>query len=98
MRRTGRPLVQKVVDDTIYLKRPRRGAMLKEEVWEDQDGFVVKYSLAYINPAIFGADNGRILGYDNSHNHHHRHFLGKQESFEFAGYEEIGRASCRERV
>ena len=48
MRRTGRPLAQKVVDDTIYLKRPRRGAMLKEEVWHDQDGQVVKYSLAYV--------------------------------------------------
>ena len=88
-KRTGRPLVQKVVDDTIYLKRPRRGAMLKEEVWHDLDGQVVKYSLAYINPAICGADNGRVLGYDNSHDHHHRHFMGKQQSFEFTGYEAL---------
>jgi hypothetical protein len=79
-KRTGGPLVQKVVDDTIYLKRPRRGAVLKEEVWQDQDGQVVKYSFAYINPAICGADNGRVLGYDNSHDPHHRHFMGKQES------------------
>ena len=86
-RRTGRPLGQKVVDDTIYLKRPRRGAVLKEEVWQDQDGELVKYSLAYVNPAICGVDNGRVLGYDNSHDHHHRHFMGKQESFEFTGYE-----------
>ena len=90
-KRTGRPLAQKVVDDTIYLKRPRRGAMLKEEVWQNQIGDVVKYSLAYINPAICGADNGRVLGYDNSHDHHHRHFMGKQEPTEFAGYDALAR-------
>jgi len=89
--RAGRPLVQKVVDDTIYLKRPRRGAKLKEEVWRNQDGQVIKYSLAYINPAICGADNGRVLGYDNSHDHHHRHFMGKQQPFEFAGYEALAK-------
>lgn len=63
--------------------------MLKEEVWHDRDRKVIKYSLAYINPAIFGADNGRVLGYDNSHDRHHRHFMGKQESFEFTGYEAL---------
>ena len=65
--------------------------MLKEEVWQDQDGHVVKYSLAYINAVICGADNGRVLGYDNSHDHHHRHFMGKQASFEFPGYEVLAR-------
>ena len=88
---TGRPLVQKVVDDTIYLKRPRRGAVLKEEVWQDPDGKVVKYSLAYVNPSICGRDSGRVLGYDNSHDHHHRHFMGKQEPFEFGGYEALAK-------
>ena len=63
--------------------------MLKEEVWHDRDGQVVKYSLAYINPAVFGADNGRVLGYDNSHDHHHRHFMGKQEALEFSNYEAL---------
>ena len=43
--------------------------MLKEEVWESSDGGVVRYSLAYINPSICGLDNGRVLGYDNSHDH-----------------------------
>ena len=88
-KRAGRPLVQKVVDNTIYLKRPRRGAVLREEVWQSQDGQVVKYSLAYINPSICGEDNGRVLGYDNSHDHHHRHFMGKQGSFAFSGYEAL---------
>jgi hypothetical protein len=68
--------LQKVVDETAFLKRPRRGSMLKEEVWESADGEVVRYSLAYMNPNICGLDNGRVLGYDNSHDHHHRHFMG----------------------
>jgi hypothetical protein len=95
-RRTATPLVRKVIDDTIFLKRPRRGALLKEEVWQDQDGQAVKNSLAYINLMICGADNGRVLGYDNSHDHHHRHFRGKQESFEFTGYEALTRKFYRE--
>ncbi len=63
--------------------------MLKEEVWHDRVGQVIKYSLAYINSAVCGEDNGRVLGYDNSHDHHHRHFMGKQESSEFTGYEAL---------
>jgi Family of unknown function (DUF6516) len=90
-RHPGRTPAEKVVDETIYLKRPRRGAVLKEEAWQTGDGRVVKYSLAYINPAICVPDNGRVLGYDNSHGHHHRHFMGRQESFEFTGYEALAK-------
>jgi hypothetical protein len=88
-KRTGKLPIHKVVDETVFLKRPRRGSMLKEEVWESADGEVVRYSLAYINPNICGLDNGRVVGYDNSHDHHHRHFMGRQESFAFAGYESL---------
>jgi hypothetical protein len=84
--RTGKPPIQKVVDETIYLKRPRRGAKLKEEVWQTGEGEVVGYSLAYVNPSLCGADNGRVLGYDNSHGRHHRHFMGRRELVEFGGY------------
>jgi CHASE1-domain containing sensor protein len=63
--------------------------MLKEEVWQSQEGQVVKYSLAYVNPTVCGTDNGRVLGYDNSHDQHHRHFMGKQAPFEFTGYEAL---------
>jgi hypothetical protein len=77
------------VDETIYLKRPRRGATLKEEVWQAENGEVVRYSLAYLNPSLCGLDNGRVLGYDNRHNHHHRHFMGMQAAFEFSGYESL---------
>ena len=50
---------------------------------------VVKYSLAYINPRICGPDNGRVLGYDDSHGHHHRHFMGQISSVDFLGYEAL---------
>jgi hypothetical protein len=83
-------LVQKVVDDTIYLKRPA--------AWSNAQGRSLagpgrggRQSLVYVTPAICGADNGRVVGYDNSHNHHHRHFMGKQEPFEFTGYEALVR-------
>ena len=33
--------------------------------------------MAYINHLIFSGENGRVLGYDNSHNFHHRHYFGE---------------------
>ena len=83
------PTVKKVVEETIFLKRPRRSATLKEEVWQDEDGSVVKYNLAYVNPLICAVDHGRVLGYDNSHDYHHRHFLGTVEPVEFDKYESL---------
>jgi hypothetical protein len=86
---------EKRVDETLYLSGKRRGAALKEEVWYERER-VVKYSLAYINPRICGVDNGRVLGYDNTHRHHHRHFMGKIENFVFHGYESLVRRFERE--
>ena len=59
--------------------------MLKEEVWYDGHE-VVKYGLAYSNHKVYGGDNGRVLGYDNTHDYHHRHFMGHIEEIDFAGY------------
>jgi predicted transcriptional regulator len=56
---------------------------LREEVWQTRDGEVTKYNLAYVNHLICQADNGRVLGYDNSHDFHHRHFMGKIEIIKF---------------
>jgi len=80
--------LRKIVDETSYLSGRRRGAVLKEEVWGDGIT-VVKYSLAYINPKICSTDHGRVLGYDNSHGHHHRHFMGGVEPYGFSSYEEL---------
>lgn len=71
-----------------HLTGKRRGAIVKEEILQ-RGSEVVKYSLAYINPRICGIDNGRILGYDNSHGHHHRHFKGKVSSVNFVSYKAL---------
>jgi hypothetical protein len=67
------------------LKGKRKGALLKEQIWF-QDRKVDAYSLAYINSRLCFVDHGRVLGYDNSHDYHHRHFMGEVEAIEFTTY------------
>lgn len=77
--------------EQIYLKVSRGGGILSYEVWgysEHGRTVVTRYNLAYINPAIFAGDNGRVLGYDNAHGHHHRHKFGEIEAVDFSSYEE----------
>jgi len=68
------------------LKGKRKGAKLREQTWLE-DGKVTGYSLAYINLKRCSADNGRVLGYDNSHGYHHRHFMGEVDAVSFTTYE-----------
>ena len=86
-----RPSITKTVDKEYVLTRSRKGAKLKEEVWETEDGEVVGYSLAYINHRICGMDNGRVLGYDIKHEYHHRHFMRTVEPIEFENYGVLSR-------
>jgi hypothetical protein len=72
-----------------YLGGKRKLPLLKEEVWRDVAGAVTRYSLAYIDPETFADDNGRVLGYDNAHDSHHRHYCGEQTNFTFRGYEQL---------
>ena len=74
--------------EVARLTGKRRGGCLKREV-RVEDGQVTKYVLAYINPRVCSADNGRVLGYDNQHGYHHRHFMGQIEPFEFTTYQEL---------
>lgn len=83
--------IVKTVDEEHKLAKPRKGAKLRREVWQSEDGEVVRYNLAYINHRVCGRDNGRALGYDNSHGDHHRHVMGRVEAVEFDGYEAIVR-------
>ena len=62
---------------------------LREEVWQDSSGKVVRYNLAFINFFIYQGDNGRVLGYDVAHGHHHRHLKGKVEPIDFQGYQAL---------
>jgi hypothetical protein len=92
------PLGKKVVDETVVLKRARRGARLRDrEVWQTQDGKVTKYNLAYIDHLVCQVDSGRVPGYDNGHGYHHRHLMGNVEAIEFTGYESLA-ARFREEV
>ena len=70
------------------LKGKRKGASLKEQVWLE-DERVSEYSLVYINLKRCQVDHGRVLGYDNSHSFHHRHFMGKIEAIEFTSYTKL---------
>lgn len=36
-----------------------------------------------------GGDNGRVLGFDNAHGYHHRHYLGVVDAAEFVSYAAI---------
>jgi hypothetical protein len=79
-----------------YLGGKREPPILKEEIWRDAKGGVVRYSLAYIDPQLYPLDNGRVLGYDNAHGYHHRHFMGVETKYEFSGYERLLRRFERE--
>jgi hypothetical protein len=68
---------QKVINEVFYVAKKNGGGLVKSEAWEDQEGKIVKYSLAYINLLIFAGDNGRVLGNDNTHQYYHRHFMGE---------------------
>ena len=69
---------------------------IREEVWQDSTGKVVRYNLAFVNPLMYRGDNGRILGYDAAHGYHHRHFMGKVEEIDFPGYEKLSERFFRE--
>lgn len=81
--------MQKIYDETNVLSKKKGNGILRREVWVDDTGKVVRYNLAYINQNDFRTDNGRMLGYDNAHGHHHRHYLGKVEPIEFISFEDI---------
>jgi hypothetical protein len=80
-----KPSIQTVSIEIHRLKGRRKGALLKEQI-RLEDGTVVSYSLAYINLRRCSVDNGRVLGYDNSHDYHHRHLMGKVETIEVTSY------------
>jgi len=81
---------KKVVSEQFPINAKRGGGILKIAAWEDENGEVVKYSLAYINHLIFAGDNGRVIGYDNTHNFHHRHYFAEiSEVDDFVSYQDL---------
>ena len=81
----------KVIDEQFIVPYEKGDGIIKFEAWEFE-GSIVKYAMAYINRSIFPNDNGRVMGYDNSHNFHHKHYLGQiTELDDFVNYQELVR-------
>ncbi len=80
---------RKLIDEVHKIPDRRGNGQLRREVWVDERGRVVRYNLAFINHQRFGGDNGRVVGYDNQHGYHHRHYFGTVEAVTFQSFEEI---------
>ena len=81
--------LRKAVDERFYLPGAKGGGILRREIWVDRRGRVVRYNLAYINHLIYAGDDGRVLGYDSAHGHHHRHYRGEVTAVRFESFEKI---------
>lgn len=82
--------VRKLTDDSFVVRcASGRKGVLREEVWVDASNAVTRYNLAFINFELFQKDNGRVLGYDNAHGRHERHYMGKTSVNEFSTYEAL---------
>jgi hypothetical protein len=79
----------KIIDETHHIAVKRGNGLLRREVWVDASARVVRYNLAYVNLAIYAKDNGRVVGYDNQHGYHHRHFFGKVSDVVFVNFEQL---------
>lgn len=40
---------------------------------------------------LHAGDNGRVVGYDNAHDGHHRHYFGVVEPIEFVSFKDTER-------
>jgi hypothetical protein len=83
---------KKIIDETHIITTKRGNGQLRREVWTDDKGRVTRYNLAYINHNLTQSDNGRVLGYDNQHSYHHRHYFGKVEAISFSSFDAIEEA------
>jgi Family of unknown function (DUF6516) len=82
-----KPRLRKKVDEVTQVSCTLGRGVIREEVWVDSRNAVARYNLAFINHQIYAGDNGRVLGYDNKHGRHHRHFMGQVDVFAFRYYE-----------
>jgi len=86
-----KPSKETLLEQERFELRPKSGGgLLSYEVWGYQakgKTVVTRYNLAYINHAICHVDNGRVLGFDNAHDYHHRHYMGEVTAVAFNSYE-----------
>lgn len=79
----------KVVDERTRVRCEAGIGIIREEVWVDDRGKVVRYNYAFINHRLYSKDSGRVLGYDNAHGYSERHFKGTVKKSRFATQEEL---------
>jgi len=91
MPKKAKPKLESLIErETFKLKASSGGGILSFEVWgyvSEGKTVVTRYNLAYINRLIYQKDNGRVLGFDNAHDYHHKHFMGKVTPVTFISYE-----------
>jgi hypothetical protein len=80
---------QLVIDEIWHIPKKKGNGQVRRQAWINKAGTVVRYSLAYINSRLCHADNGRVLGYDNAHGYHHKHYFGEITPIEFINFETI---------
>ena len=78
--------LRKVIDEIDIIRCAAGPGVIREEVWVDGSGAVARYNLAFINHFMTAVDHGRVLGYDNAHGEHERHFYGTVEQIEYEDY------------
>ena len=79
----------KVVDESHKISDKRGNGKLRREIWIDAvTKRVTRYNLAYINQNLHLGDSGRVVGYDNAHDGHHRHYFGVVEPTHFVSFED----------
>jgi hypothetical protein len=88
--------LRKITDDEADFWCAGGAGILRDEVWVNEQEQVVRYNLAFLLPHLSGVDNGRILGYDNAHGVHERHFMGQVEPVEHNGYPATAKRFYRE--
>lgn len=89
MSKQNKKLYEKVIDEKFIVPKSNGGGLIKFEAWEFEET-VVKYSMVYINRLLFCDDNGRVLGYDNAHDYHHKHYLGDiYKVDDFVSYQDL---------
>lgn len=83
-------------DECTTLPKARGNGQLIRRVSVNADNVITRYSLAYINYNVCRVDNGRVLGYDNAHDYHHRHYMGAVEPVKFVSFDQIEKQFQRE--
>lgn len=78
--------LRKLTDYETAFQCAGGAGILREEVWVDEEGRAIRYNLAFLLPHLSRVDKGRVLGFDNAHGIHERHFMGKAEPVEFKSY------------